>query len=99
MQITKELLDQEITNMEARHEQAKAQANQLAGAVVVLKDLRNYLDREEPKAEDKTEISAENKAIQDREEARSLAEVAEDVAGPGAVAEEPEPIKTKWKKA
>lgn len=90
MQITKELLDTEIAQMQAQLKEVEASANKLAGAVITLQDLRRYMDKEEPP--DTTTISEENAAIQARDEAAmalSLQEFAELVAGPGAVAEEP----------
>ena len=102
MQITKELLDGEIVTLQFRLKDQEASANKLAGALVVLQDLRRYLDREEEKEKAEVEaqveasrnfISEENAAIQkrDEEQALSMQEFAEIVAGPGATAEEPQP--------
>lgn len=84
MNITKELLEKEIVQMESRHNNYRALADQTAGALVVLKDLRTFLDRPEP-----PEISEENKAVQDALTPEELAEI---VAGPGAVVEQISPI-------
>ncbi len=109
MQITKELLDGEIVTLQFRLKDQEASANKLAGALVVLQDLRRYLDREEEKEKADAEaaakaiaeaeaaknyISEENAAIQKRDEDRALSmkQLAEIVAGPGAVAEEPQPF-------
>ncbi len=64
--------------------------------LVVLQDLRKYLDQEEEQP--RGDISPENAEIQAREEMRqakeamSMQEFAELVAGPGATADEPQPI-------
>lgn len=97
MQITKELMDNEIALMQARLKETEASVNKLTGALVTLQDFRAYLDREEPVAAvnvPSTEISPENAEIQARDEHRaiSIQELAEMVAGPGAIAEEPQPI-------
>lgn len=101
MQITKELMDSEIQGMENRLAQAKASVSEIAGAITVLRQLRDYMEKPEPNPDF---ISEENAAIQERDqkrvklmedaelEALEMSEIAELVAGPGAVADEPEPL-------
>jgi hypothetical protein len=91
MQITKELIENDIRQSEATLENLKASMNQYIGAIAVLKNMLAYMDKEEPLPEEPSqEISAENKEVQDKiEEAMSMQELAEAVAGPGAVADEP----------
>ena len=112
MQITKELIDNDIKGIEAQMEQLKVSVAQAAGALSTLKAIRDFLDRPEEKPKAKAEpaaidpnvISDTNKIVQDREAARqaamhpdvealSEAELAELVAGPGAVLEAIEPLK------
>lgn len=53
MQVTKELIENDIVQTEAQLEQLKAQAAQVAGALAVLRNIRDYLDKpEEVKAEE-----------------------------------------------
>lgn len=100
MQVTKELIDNDIRGMETQLEQLKAQAAQTAGALAVLKNIREYLDQPEPEVV--PAISDVNKTVQDDVEAMSQKEIshalteqelAELVAGPGASVEAIEPIK------
>jgi len=106
VQITKELLDNEIATLQFRIKETEASVNKFAGALVVLQDLRRYLDRDEEKEKAEVEaqaeaardfISEENAAIQkrDEEQALSMKQFAEIVAGPDATAEivdeEPQP--------
>lgn len=48
MQVTKELVENDIKGMEAEFEQLKARVAQAAGALNVLKNMRDYLDKPEP---------------------------------------------------
>lgn len=100
MQVTKELIDKDIAGLNAQLEQLKAQAAQTAGALSVLKNIREYMDLPEPEAV--PVISDANKAVQDEVEAMSQKEIshalseqelADLVAGPGASVEAIEPIK------
>lgn len=121
MQISKELLQNELDQMQARHNEVLASVNKLTGAMLVLKDLLKYLEAEEVREEieakePRQDISKENEQIQARdeamqayiqqandpqppahlfqdadEEALTMQEVAEMVAGPGATYEEPQP--------
>lgn len=110
MDLTKELLDNEIASVSAKLSEVTASANKIAGALSVLQDLRKYMDKAEEveiggekvelnaPTQDNTKISDENLAIQeavDAKEALSLQQVAELVAGPGATAEEPVAIEEK----
>lgn len=96
MQVTKELIDKDIAGLTAQIqqlvqqiEQQKLAVAQLNGALATLHNIQEFLDRPEPEVVATTEISPENQAIQDRDQARALSmtEVAELVAGPGAEAE------------
>lgn len=91
MQVTTERLQAEMVGLEARLKETEASANKIAGAILMLKDVMAFLEL--PEAQDNTKISAENAKIQARDEAVSLQQVAEIVAGPGATADEPEEIK------
>lgn len=78
MRITSELLDIEIAKISNQVETAKARANNLAGALVVLQDLRAYLDLAEEKTADEKQaeqefISDENAEIQARDQALQAA--------------------------
>lgn len=75
MQLTKELLENEIKAVEGRFEQAKAQANTIAGALSTLKDMYAFLLKEEEKIVEavKNAISPENAEIQARDEAALVA--------------------------
>lgn len=99
MKITKELLDAEIAKMDKRHNHYRALAEQTAGALVVLKDLRVYLDTPDPMPEQG--ISPENKKVQDAlaqkmaaKDAISEDQLAEMVGGKGAKVEDISPIST-----
>lgn len=84
MQITKELLDQEIAGMQAQQKQAEALVAQTTGALTILTGLKDYLARQ---SEGSDVISSENKAVQDELENQNAIRV-EDLAtligGPGA---------------
>lgn len=80
MEITKELLDAEIVRVQEQHETGSALVNKLAGALSALKDLRGFLDREDPaiaeeaKVEEmKSYISPGNAEAQSRDEERAEA--------------------------
>lgn len=80
MEITKELLDAEIVRVQEQHETGSALVNKLAGALSALKDLRGFLDREDPaiaeeaKVEEmKSYISPGNAEAQLRDEERAAA--------------------------
>lgn len=104
MKITAEQLQNDITALEGQLEQAKASVAQTTGALSVLRNIKAYVEAPEPveqteeqKAEEQNKISDENaeiqKTVQDRQDALSLQQVAELVAGPGATAEEPTVVK------
>lgn len=76
MQISKELLDNDILQTQSKIEQAMAATNQLAGALAVLKNMRKFLDEIEA---DKTNISAENKVIQDADQQKEADPVADKI--------------------
>lgn len=106
MQITKELLQQDERNLEAQIEQLKNGLAQSQGALQTIKGILAFLDREEveaksevaQEAQPRTDISETNKAVQDAVEARMhadaipLSEIAEAIAGAGAVVEAIEPL-------
>lgn len=71
MQLTKELLTQEISVVENRLETAKAQVHNIAGALSTLKDLLVFLEKEAEVVveEVKTAISPENAIIQAADQA------------------------------
>lgn len=88
MQVTKELIENDIKGMKSQIEQLKASLAQSQGALSVLENIVSYMDKEEPVPEaPKDEISDANKEVQDNLEAMSLQELAEAVGGPGAIAE------------
>jgi len=84
MQLTKELVQADIKNLEA-------QMASLSGSLNYARQVLQFLDRPEP-----TAISPQNAAMQEYEENKQAAlteqEFAEVVAGPGAVVEAIEPI-------
>lgn len=87
MQVTKELIQNDIVAMNSQLETLKAQVAQTTGALSTLQGILAYMEAPDPVPP--TAISDENKAVQD---ALTLRQVAEAVAGPGAVAEEPEQL-------
>lgn len=99
MDITKELLDQNISTMRGRFDEAVASANKIAGAIAILEDLRKFSDVEPP---DPTVISDENAAIQNNVETKireaegkdaiPLQDFAEALAGAGAEVGEVEAV-------
>jgi len=113
MQVTKELIDQDIKGMEAQQKSLEVSLAQTSGALTTLRAIRDFLDRPEPEvakkaeveveveAEDYTKISDANQEVQDRVAAQQAAradalsesELAELVAGSGAVVEAIEPLK------
>lgn len=56
MQITKELIDNDIKGMEATVEEFKARIAQALGALTTLRNMRMHLDKEEPVAEPEEKI-------------------------------------------
>lgn len=76
MKVTKELIESDINSMEAQLEQAKGQVNKILGSIATLRGVKEYLEKPEP------EVKEEPPAV-------PVSEIAEAVAGPGAVAEEP----------
>lgn len=96
MQLTKELLVQEIAQSEAQVVDAKSNFDRASGALATLKNVLKYLEQPDPIPEaPRTDISPENAAIQAADEARMamydeavpLELIAEAVAGPGATVE------------
>lgn len=73
MQVTQELLDNEIKSVETQLENAKASVASTTGALVVLKGIRDYLNKEGPKPE--PDISSVNKEIQELEQLVQEAEL------------------------
>lgn len=47
MRVTKELIENDIVGMEKQIEQLKARLDQSAGALAVLKGMRDFLDKKE----------------------------------------------------
>jgi hypothetical protein len=70
MQVTKELLDADIAGTEGNIKNLQSQLDQLIGGLVVLKNIRAYMVKEETAVVASTAISEENAVIQKREEAR-----------------------------
>lgn len=92
MEITKELVQKDINALELQVVQMEAIVNKQRGSLDTLKNILAYMNKpEEP------EISPENKAVQEKVEAEQkaaaeleavpLKDIAEAVAGPGAVVE------------
>lgn len=102
MQVTKELIENDIRAMEAQLENAKAQLNQIVGSLATLKGVKEFLEKEEPKpAEASTEISEENAKVQAEVEAamalNDTAEVEEPEVLPAAAEIWEAPTKAKAK--
>lgn len=72
MEIKKELIENDIHNLEVQLEQAKASVNQIAGAIATLKGMVAYMEKPEPEPEQG--ISDANKAVQDELEAKKKTE-------------------------
>lgn len=93
MMLTKELVQQDIANLEANLKNVEASMNKIIGALTFAKDLVAFMDREEEAPKVNTDISEENAAIQAREEeAMSLQALADSIDGPAALADEPQPL-------
>lgn len=60
MQVTKELIDADIDGVENQLEQLKAQVAQTTGALAVLKNIREYLDKpEEVKPNEEAKVNGD----------------------------------------
>lgn len=59
MQITKELLTNDILALEGNVENLKAQLAQAVGALTTLKNVREYLEKPEPEVEKEAEKSVD----------------------------------------
>jgi hypothetical protein len=98
VQVTKELIESEIKGVEGQIEQLKSSLFQAQGALIMLQGIHQFIEKPEPQV-NSLDISQVNKAVQDmletkqqKEKALSMQEVAELVAGPGAVVEAVEEI-------
>lgn len=85
MQVTKELIENDIVALKAQVEQIKASMASTMGALSALEGVLAYMNRPEPAPT--LDISDTNKAVQESLEAISLQDIAEEIAGPGAEVE------------
>lgn len=87
MQITKELIENDIRSLEVQRDNLKSSLDRSEGALATLKNILMFLDAPEPTPPVEG-ISDVNKAVQDELQAyMTEKELAEAVGGPGAVVE------------